>query len=81
MFIRYMYWADSGHAPRIERARLDGSERVIIANGSIARPCGLTIDYSEGDMGHLYWCDQVTQFLKAQSCGHSTSLSVDEEYR
>lgn len=54
-FCRYMFWADCGANPAIERARLDGSERTILLNRSIAMPHGLSIDY---ETDRLYWCDK-----------------------
>ena len=51
---RYLFWADWGDVSRIERSRLDGSERVAVVNSSIIWPNGLTVDYEEGV---LYWCD------------------------
>ena len=50
-----MFWADSGAHPAIERARLDGSERTVLLNKSIAMPHGLSIDY---ETDRLYWCDK-----------------------
>lgn len=50
-----MYWSDWGINPRIERARLDGSEREIFLNTSIQAAYGMDIDY-ENNL--LYWCDQ-----------------------
>ena len=50
-----MYWSDWGVVPKIERARLDGSQREVFINESISHPYGLTLDY---DTNTLYWCDQ-----------------------
>ena len=49
-----MYWTDWGKYPKIERAGLDGSHRVILVNSSIAWPNGITIDYSDRK---IYWAD------------------------
>jgi len=49
-----MYWSDWGDAPKIERANLDGSARVVLVNTSLGWPNGLTIDYDEG---RIYWGD------------------------
>ena len=40
--------------PKIERARLDGSHRVIMVNSSIAWPNGITIDFPDRK---IYWAD------------------------
>ena len=48
----YIYWADRGSAPKIERARLDGTERKVFISNGIQFPNGLAIDESEKK---LYW--------------------------
>ena len=53
-FPRYMYWTDWGDHPKIERARLDGTQRVILVNSFIAWPNGITIDYFDRK---IYWAD------------------------
>lgn len=63
---RYLYWSDWGLEARIERARLDGSDRVHYVYTNITMPWGLTIDY---ETHTLYWCDtandmQVSNFLR-----------------
>jgi hypothetical protein len=52
---RYMYWADTGAKPAIERARMDGSERQLLVNDSIRQVTGLSLDFATNS---LYWCDQ-----------------------
>lgn len=48
----YMYWTDWGRTPKIERARLDGTERKVFINNGIQFPNGLALDESEQK---LYW--------------------------
>lgn len=55
MCCRYMYWADTGAKPAIERARMDGSERQLLVNDSIRQVAGLSLDFATNS---LYWCDQ-----------------------
>ncbi|XP_053699069.1 low-density lipoprotein receptor-related protein 4 [Sabethes cyaneus] len=50
----FMFWADWGQAPRIERAYMDGSERRNIIDSELGFPTGLAIDF---DMKKLYWAD------------------------
>ncbi|XP_033629378.1 low-density lipoprotein receptor-related protein 1-like isoform X2 [Asterias rubens] len=50
----YLFWGDWGTEPKIERSRLDGSNRTTIIDLDIAWPNGLTIDYEES---RLYWCE------------------------
>jgi len=40
---RHMYWTDWGTRPKIERAALDGSDRVVIVHENIDWPNGLTL--------------------------------------
>lgn len=41
----YLFWTEWGQYPRIERSRLDGSERVVLVNVSISWPNGISVDY------------------------------------
>jgi len=49
-----MYWTDWGKDPKIERAALDGSHRIILVQTSVTWPNGLTIDYLSRK---IYWAD------------------------
>ena len=51
---RIMFWADWGDNPKIERANLDGSDRVAIVTTDLGYPNGLALDY---ESNRLYWCD------------------------
>lgn len=42
---RYMFWTEWGQTPCIGRARLDGSDQVMLVNSGIAWPNGISIDY------------------------------------
>ena len=54
MHFRYMYWTDLGSFPRIERAFMNGEDRVDLVNDTLGRPNGLTIDHV---YNKLYWAD------------------------
>ncbi|MGH0144914.1 UNVERIFIED_CONTAM: hypothetical protein FKN15_019347 [Acipenser sinensis] len=58
---RYMYWTDWGEKPKIERANLDGSDRLVLLNNSLGWPNGLAIDYAAGK---LYWGDAKTDKIE-----------------
>lgn len=60
-FCRYMYWTDWGEIPKIERAALDGSDRVVLVNTSLGWPNGLALDYDEGK---IYWGDAKTDKIE-----------------
>lgn len=75
-----MYWTDWGEMPKIERANLDGTDRVVLLNTSLGWPNGLAIDYIAGK---LYWGDaktdkievsQLTFYFKGEMCGGVTLL-------
>ncbi|CAB3364278.1 Hypothetical predicted protein [Cloeon dipterum] len=50
----WMFWSDWGKKPRIETARMDGSERRVLVDKMVQWPTGLTIDYPAR---RLYWTD------------------------
>ena len=49
-----MYWTDWGKFPRIERAYMNGENRIDLVNTSLKWPNGLTIDHVYNT---LYWAD------------------------
>ena len=52
---RYFYWSDWSLAqPCIDRATMDGSNRMRIIAGNLRFPNGLTIDYTSQ---YIYWTD------------------------
>lgn len=54
MYFRFIFWTDWGESPKIERAAMDGSDRVALLNDSVVWPNGITIDY---DASLIYWGD------------------------
>ena len=56
-----MFWTDWGRYPKIERANLDGSDRVAIVTHNLTYPNGLAIDY---ESNRLYWCDAGTNVIE-----------------
>ena len=50
---RYMFWVDWA-THKIERASMDGSDRIVIISDNILNPVSLTLDYSSQT---LYWID------------------------
>lgn len=56
-----MYWTDWGKQPKIERAFLDGSERVVLFNSSLCWPNGLALDFEERK---IYWGDAHTDRIE-----------------
>lgn len=56
-----MYWTDWGEVPKIERADLDGTERLVLVNTSLGWPNGLALDYQER---RIYWGDAKTDKIE-----------------
>lgn len=53
-FIRYMYWTDWGTTAKIEKASMDGGDRIVLHSTLLEWPNGLTIDY---EAQRIYWVD------------------------
>ncbi|KAM4747687.1 low-density lipoprotein receptor-related protein 6 isoform 2-T2 [Rhinophrynus dorsalis] len=59
----FMYWTEWGGKPKIDRAAMDGSERVTLVP-NVGRANGLTIDYVER---RLYWTDLDTNLIESSN--------------
>uniref|UniRef100_A0A803VR23 Low-density lipoprotein receptor-related protein 2 n=1 Tax=Ficedula albicollis TaxID=59894 RepID=A0A803VR23_FICAL len=57
---RYLFWADYGQNPKIERAFLDCTNRTVLVSEGIVTPRGLAIDHSSG---HVYWVDDSLDMI------------------
>ncbi|KAM8806535.1 low-density lipoprotein receptor-related protein 2 [Eudromia elegans] len=57
---RYLFWADYGQNPKIERALLDCSNRTVLVSEGIVTPRGLAIDHSNG---YIYWVDDSLDMI------------------
>lgn len=57
---RYLFWADYGQNPKIERALLDGTNRTILVASGIITPRGLALDYQTG---YVYWVDDSLDMI------------------
>ncbi|XP_006902182.1 PREDICTED: low-density lipoprotein receptor-related protein 2 [Elephantulus edwardii] len=51
---RYLFWADYGQTPKIERAFLDCTNRTVLVSESIVTPRGIAVDL---DSSFIYWVD------------------------
>jgi low density lipoprotein-related protein 2 len=58
---RYLYWADYGQTPKIERSLLDGTNRTTLVRTGIMYPRGLSIDAATG---HVFWVDTVVDAIQ-----------------
>ncbi|XP_038067564.1 low-density lipoprotein receptor-related protein 4-like [Patiria miniata] len=48
----WLFWADTGSKPRIERSGLDGRDRQVLIGADSGFPVGLTVDYPNN---RLFW--------------------------
>uniref|UniRef100_A0A1I7SE82 EGF-like domain-containing protein n=1 Tax=Bursaphelenchus xylophilus TaxID=6326 RepID=A0A1I7SE82_BURXY len=51
---RYIYWADQGQKPSIQRANLDGSSKKVIVTEDLKEPTDLIVDPNSH---MIYWTD------------------------
>lgn len=58
---RLMFFSDNGQNPRIEKASLDGRDRMAILYKGILRVISLTVDT---DNDKLYWADHDRHTLE-----------------
>ncbi|XP_061594512.1 low-density lipoprotein receptor-like [Cololabis saira] len=56
----FIFWAQCGSSPNIERASLDGQQRVALVTSSINQPVALSLDMPRQ---LLYWFDQGTRSI------------------
>lgn len=61
LFYRYMYWTDWSNVPKIERAAMDGTDRLVLIDDG-GRANGLTIDYTER---RIYWADLDNRHIQS----------------
>ncbi|CAJ0930175.1 unnamed protein product, partial [Mesorhabditis belari] len=69
---RYLYWADGGQKPTIQRAYLDGSRREAFVTENVKEPTDLIIDPSSR---MLYWTDaKMDGIYRVRSSGGKPEL-------
>lgn len=56
-----MYWSDWGKKPKIERAAMDGTTRIVLISNNLTWPNGLAIDHVTGK---IYWADGGTKAIE-----------------
>ncbi|XP_019409279.1 PREDICTED: low-density lipoprotein receptor-related protein 2 [Crocodylus porosus] len=69
---RYLFWADYGQNPKIERALLDCTNRTVLVSEGIVTPRGLAVDHSNG---YVYWVDDSLDMIaRIQPEGGDTEI-------
>ncbi|XP_037724672.1 low-density lipoprotein receptor-related protein 4 isoform X2 [Drosophila subpulchrella] len=83
----FMFWSDWGDDPMIERANMDGHDRITISSKKLIYPNGLAIDYEKSK---IYFVDGGTKTLEYMNfdgsgrqvilngLGHPFGLDVNE---
>ena len=63
MSCSYLYWSDIGSSlgPKIERASLDGRNRIVLTR-NVTKPMALSVDYVTN---RVYWVDDLRQTLES----------------
>jgi Low-density lipoprotein receptor repeat class B len=56
----YMFWTDWGREPRIERADMDGLNRLTLITHNLGWPNGITVDTKTS---RIIWVDAKTEVL------------------
>ena len=62
LFCRTLYWSDLGAVAKIERSRLDGTERSIFVSADLDKPLGLSVDLVDK---RLYWVDDFRDTIES----------------
>jgi sugar lactone lactonase YvrE len=70
-----MFWSDFGANPRIERANLEGGDRITFVSTDVVRPIGMAV---EGE--RVYWVDDGTDSVESVDLdgGQRRSFQVDK---
>jgi len=62
---RYMFWTDWGREPRVERADMDGSNRLSLVTHNLGWPNCITIDK---ETSRIIWVDAKTEVIFVRLC-------------
>lgn len=62
--LRKLYWTDNGNMPKIEKASMDGTSRVVIHVTNLTSPYGIALDIGTQT---LYWTDYGRDVLESSS--------------
>jgi len=71
-----MFWSDWGNVPKIEKAGMDGTERVVLATDNVMWPNGISIDLVAE---RLYWVDAKLHIIASVMLDGSGSFIITEQ--
>ncbi|XP_052784567.1 low-density lipoprotein receptor-related protein 4-like [Mya arenaria] len=75
----YLFWADAGKRPKIERSDLTGNNRSVIIWQSLITPRALAI-HQHGNGDKLFWTDEdrgTIEFCNLDGTGRNILISID----
>ncbi|XP_078701573.1 prolow-density lipoprotein receptor-related protein 1-like isoform X3 [Branchiostoma floridae x Branchiostoma belcheri] len=76
----YIFWSDWGAQQKIERAAMDGSQRIILYNGTgLQWPNGMAVDY---ETNMVYWVDANSNSIERigiNGQNHEYILTVENQ--
>ncbi|KAK3101731.1 hypothetical protein FSP39_005917 [Pinctada imbricata] len=73
----HMYWTNMKSTPSIERAAMDGLERVTLFDSSLGRPGPLAVDV---DGNRLYWADSTYNRIECSDLSGGNRRTLVEKY-
>ena len=69
LYSRFMFWTDLGSVPKIERASMDGTGRLILHVGYVKHPTALAVDLPSRT---IFWADSRLHVIVCSSYnGHN----------
>ena len=70
---RYLYWTDWGTQAKVERASMDGQDRIALITTDLTSPYGITIDYVEQK---IYWVDAFLDKIEYSNTDGSNRVTL-----
>ena len=72
---RMMYWSEWGNSGRIEKASMDGTNRMVVHNTNLVWPNALTLDM---ETQTLYWADANLDRIESSSVDGSNRQLISQ---
>ncbi len=70
---RWMFWADAGSSPKIEKASMDGTSRTVLHSTGLSTPTGVTVDY---ETQTIYWIDYSLNKIEKSFVNGSNRITL-----
>jgi len=72
----FMFWSDWGDDPMIERANMDGHDRITISSKKLIYPNGLAIDYEKSKIYFVDGGTKTLEYMNFDGSGRQVILST-----